>query len=195
MTHLVNYNAPPSEKRFRPADLNELREIQRDIEESEKSALATEWSQSAWTTDIQGVSLAIAQAESGRDVLIAQDEDGYYFAVAASIAAGGQKVKISFSITHNISSSKGWGRYSARTQSGLLVQSSTGNEWVSAPHSGETAEGAEIVAVLQTMERVGKRREENISTESYRLVAATGQRAELGYWNGLQVIVENARIA
>lgn len=104
-------------------------------------------------------------------------------------------MKINFEVAHNISSSKGWGRYSVRTQSALLVQSSTGNEWVSAPHSGEAEEGTAITATLQTMERVGKRREEKISTESYRLIAAEGQRAELGYWNGLQIVVENAFIA
>lgn len=82
-----------------------------------------------------------------------------------------------------------------RPRGGPLVQSSSGNEWVSAPHIGEAAEGTEIAVRLQTMERVGKRREERIDNYDYRLIATLGERAELGFWNGLQVIVENARIA
>lgn len=104
---------------------------------------------------------------------------------------------ITFQITHNISHSKGWGRYKANTPAGPLVASSTGNEWVSAPHSGEAEEGTLITATLQTMRRSGKGRtsKENVDTTPYNLIAAEGQRAELGYWDGLQVVVENARIA
>jgi hypothetical protein len=104
---------------------------------------------------------------------------------------------IQFTIAHNISSSKGWGRYKAQTAAGKLIESSTGNEWVSAPHAGEIEPGAAITATLQTMERVGKgsRQRENIDTSSYSLIAEPGARAELGYWNGLQVVVENARVA
>jgi hypothetical protein len=102
---------------------------------------------------------------------------------------------VRFEIAHNISSSKGWGRYRASVNGQSLVASSTGNEWVSAPHSGIAEDGEEITVTLQTMERVGKMKREERNTTDYRLVAATGARAELGYWNGLQVIVDNARIA
>lgn len=102
-------------------------------------------------------------------------------------------MRITFEIAHNISNSKGWGRYSASTAAGPLVRSRTDNVWVSAPHSGETEEGTPITVTLQTMERVGKRRTETINTESYNLIAADGQRAEIGYWRGLQVIVSGAR--
>ena len=67
---------------------------------------------------------------------------------------------VHFAITHNISSSKGWGRYKAAANGCPLVQSSTGNEWVSAAHSGEIVEGSTITATLQTMERVGKMKKE-----------------------------------
>ena len=102
---------------------------------------------------------------------------------------------VHFAITHNISSSKGWGRYKAAANGCPLVQSSTGNEWVSAAHSGEIVEGSTITATLQTMERVGKMKKETIASETYTLVAAEGQQAEIGCWNGLQVVVTNARRA
>ena len=106
-------------------------------------------------------------------------------------------MKITFTIVSNISHSKGWGRYKANTPAGRLVASSTGNEWVSADHSGDAEEGTPITATLQTMQRHGKGRtcREEIETKLYSLVAAAGQRAELGAWWGLQVVVENARIA
>ena len=63
-------------------------------------------------------------------------------------------MQIEFKIAHTISSSKGWGRYQAATAAGPLVQSSTGNVWVSAPHAGEAEDGTEITVTLQTMERV-----------------------------------------
>lgn len=104
-------------------------------------------------------------------------------------------MKIQFAITHNLSTSKGWGRYKASTVAGSLVQSATGNEWVSASHSGECEAGSEITVVLETMERVGKgsRQREVRDAETYRLIAEAGQTAELGYWNGLQVAVDGAR--
>ena len=105
-------------------------------------------------------------------------------------------MKITFEIGHNISHSKGWGRYKANTPAGKLVVSTTGNEWVYAGHSGEAEEGTPITATLQTMRRSGKGRtsKENVNTTPYSLVAAQGQRAELGHWDGLQVIVENAHL-
>jgi hypothetical protein len=103
-------------------------------------------------------------------------------------------MQITFTIAHNISHSKGWGRYKAITPSGRLVKSSTGNEWVSASHAGEAEEGTPITATLQTMQRVGKLKKESINATDYNLIAAEGRRAEIGYWNTLQVVVENARV-
>ena len=101
-------------------------------------------------------------------------------------------MQIEFKIAHTISSSKGWGRYQAATAAGPLVQSSTGNVWVSAPHAGEAEDGTEITVTLQTMERVRRTGKENIATEVYRLIARPGSQAELGYWNGLLVVVSGA---
>lgn len=103
-------------------------------------------------------------------------------------------MKINFEITHNISSSKGWGRYKAALATGAkIVESSTGNEWVSAAHAGDVEPGAEIVVRLQTMERSGKMRKETIENYDYRVIAKDGSRATLGFWNGLEVVVENAQ--
>lgn len=102
---------------------------------------------------------------------------------------------VKFEITHNISHSKGWGRYKVAANGQPLVKSSTGNEWVSAGHSGEIAEGTPITATLQTMQRVGKMRKESINSTDYALIAETGASASLGYFNGLQVVVSGARLA
>lgn len=106
-------------------------------------------------------------------------------------------MEIKFAIAHNISHSKGWGRYAADVNGTHLVTSSTGNVWVSSPHSAETSEGVKINVTLQTMERVGKRERsrEQIESSQYALVARQGARAELGHWNGLQVIVDGAELA
>ena len=100
---------------------------------------------------------------------------------------------IQFEITHNISSSKGWGRYRASTPTTKLVASATGNEWVSAPHSGTVEEGTPITVTLQTMQRSGKMRKETINTVDYALVSAPGATVTLGFWNGLEVSVAGAR--
>ena len=104
-------------------------------------------------------------------------------------------IEVRFSISHNISASKGWGRYKASAEGVTLVQSATNNAWVSATHSGQANEGAIIHVTLQTMERVGKRREERIDSYDYHLVADRGASATIGHWNGLEVIVEGARLA
>lgn len=82
MKYITNYNAPPSADMFKPASVEELRLIQAEIMESEKSSLQTEWSQSAWSTDASGISAAIELSTHGEQILVAQDEDGFYFATA-----------------------------------------------------------------------------------------------------------------
>jgi len=104
-------------------------------------------------------------------------------------------MEITFALAHNISSSKGWGRYRASTPAGPLVLSRTGNEWVSAGHSGDVADGTPVAVTLQTMERVGKMRRERIDSYEYSLVAEQGSTADLGWQSGLRVMVEGARLA
>lgn len=99
---------------------------------------------------------------------------------------------IEFTITHNISSSKGWGRYQASTSDGPLVMSSTGNTWVSAGYSGECEAGSEITVTLQSQEST-KNGKKNTQTDTYHLVAETGASAVLGFWNGLEVTVVGAK--
>lgn len=115
--------------------------------------------------------------------------------MTSQIPSVGARNTVQFRITRNISHSKGWGRYKAQNAAGPIVQSSTDNEWVSAPHSGSVSTGTEFSVTLQTMERVGKYHKETINIEQYKLVSDPGARAELGYWNGFQLVVEGARLA
>jgi hypothetical protein len=101
-------------------------------------------------------------------------------------------VKVSFTLTHNISHSKGWGRYAASTARGNLVQSSTGNEWVSASHVGEATEGTEITAKIQYMLRTKKGREEIYNDAPYKLIAKQGATAKIGAFNGVEIMIEGA---
>lgn len=78
---------------------------------------------------------------------------------------------INIEILSNPSTSKGWARYSAP---GAAVRSNTGNQWVSADHSGEVAEGAEFVLTTQVCLITGKAKRKEITTEEVRLVAREG---------------------
>lgn len=62
--------------RFESCDQRRIAEIVAEIAEYSDSAISTEWSQHATDTDRRGAKWAQQQ----EDVLIAQDEDGYYFA-------------------------------------------------------------------------------------------------------------------
>lgn len=101
---------------------------------------------------------------------------------------------IEFTITHQISNSKGWGRYSAKSSAGPLVQSSTGNEWVSAPHNGELTEGKLFTVTTQT-QTVSKSGKKTLDTNNWHLVASAGATAVIGYWTGLEITVQGARRA
>jgi hypothetical protein len=101
---------------------------------------------------------------------------------------------VTFSITHQISSSKGWGRYSASVDGTPVVQSSTGNAWVSAGHSADVVDGTVIVVTLQSQEST-KNGKKNTQTDTYRIVAKNGSSAILGFWNGLEVTVSGAEVA
>ncbi len=81
MQYLTNYTAPPARDAFKPADMKRLVEIATEIANASRSALQTEWSAAAWRTDDECVGRAIGAINAGQSVLVAQDEDGWYFAV------------------------------------------------------------------------------------------------------------------
>lgn len=81
---LLKYNAPPHTDRFRETTIEELKTIQAAILDSEASALQTEESRNSWEADSEGVESAIAAATNGWTILVALEEDGYYFAVEAT---------------------------------------------------------------------------------------------------------------
>lgn len=101
-------------------------------------------------------------------------------------------VTVDFSITHNVSTSKGWGRYKVTGQDGaVLIQSRTGNEWVSAGHSCDVPGGTPITVTIQLMLRVGKTRRETRYTDDYRLIAAAGETATCG--GNLELTITGAK--
>lgn len=77
---LINYSTAPSVDQFHIATIAELESISAEIDAAESSSLQTEWSKSAWQTDREACTRALALARGGKSVLVAQDEDGYYFA-------------------------------------------------------------------------------------------------------------------
>jgi hypothetical protein len=77
----ADYNAPPRDPdAFSPATVEELSEI---VAEAEKGYVtgSTEWGRNAQDADEAGARWAIQLLSEGRKPFIAQDEDGYYFAV------------------------------------------------------------------------------------------------------------------
>jgi hypothetical protein len=108
-------------------------------------------------------------------------------------------IEIRFTLASMPSHSKGWARYKADANGSRLIESRTGNEWVSAPHAGQAAEGAEIIVTTQTMLRSGKGRtaKETTATRTYRMVAEAGATARIGPsfgGNTIAIDVTNARM-
>lgn len=107
------------------------------------------------------------------------------------------KTAVQFDLLDKPSNSKGWGRYSAWVDGVAIVTSRTGNEWVSASHGGECAEGATIILKCQTMNRK-KRGGEETATEEFRLIAAAGETCEIEsrpMAQGIRLRVTGARLA
>ena len=96
-------------------------------------------------------------------------------------------------ITHNISRSKGWGRYKIVADGRPVVTSATGNEWLYAGKEFELPEGTEFSITLETSETAKKSGRENRQSETHRLVADASASAKIGYWDGLEVVVSGAR--
>jgi hypothetical protein len=107
-------------------------------------------------------------------------------------------VAVSIKISSKPSSSKGWGRYAlALSSCQAIVTSSSGNEWVSAPHAGEAAEGAELALKIQVMLKIGKTKRQEITTETHALVAAEGESCEVDLTpgsQGLRLSITGARL-
>jgi hypothetical protein len=107
--------------------------------------------------------------------------------------------QVRFELLDKPSSSKGWGRYSAKSGDAFVVRSRTGNEWVSASHdSEELAVGDAITLSCQTMNKVGKFRKEQIATETFHLVVEPGAECEIEsrpMAQGMRLKVTGARLA
>jgi len=106
-------------------------------------------------------------------------------------------VTVKFTLATMPSSSKGWARYKAAAVDGAnLIESRTGNEWVSAPHDGETVEGAEFCVDSQTMLKTQKTRTGTLYARRHRLVAEAGATCRIGagFHNSLTIDIQNARM-
>jgi hypothetical protein len=79
---IMHYSAAPDASEFQTADLARLNEIRDELNDpgTSRSARVTEWSQRAYDTDCEACMKAIALARSGKQIYVAQDDDGYYFA-------------------------------------------------------------------------------------------------------------------
>ena len=78
VTLFTAYTAPAGT--WQEATEYDLAIIARQIAESEESANATEWSRATWELDRDGIRWAINQRMEHKTVLVARDEDGFYFA-------------------------------------------------------------------------------------------------------------------
>lgn len=108
--------------------------------------------------------------------------------------------EVKFHIMDKPSNSKGWGRYSVNQDGRKIIQSNTGNEWVSSDKAGNAEVGTQIALKTQVMLRVGKnaRAREEISTETFALIVEDGASCEIHFRpgsQGLKLAVTGARLA
>lgn len=80
MNYLTTYSAPPPRSAFKLASLDRLAEIRAELDACEKSARQTEAASAAWDSDSAACDAAIVAAARKHTVLVAQEDDGYYFA-------------------------------------------------------------------------------------------------------------------
>lgn len=131
---------------------------------------------------------------------LAKRAEARRLADAEDTASRANLVALRFELVSKPSNSKGWARYAASIAGdggARVVASRTGNEWVSASHAGSAPAGVELDVRLQVMLRIGRSKQEQISTETYRLVAAEGASTDLELRpgsQGLRVRVEGARL-
>lgn len=83
MKHLVEYNAPPADDQFREVDARGLADIIGQIQLLGHTA-TTEASLAGYNLDVDCATRAAELMDSeGAVILVARDEDGYYFAYGA----------------------------------------------------------------------------------------------------------------
>jgi hypothetical protein len=107
--------------------------------------------------------------------------------------------QVQFQLIDKPSSSKGWGRFAAKSGDAIVLRSRTGNEWVSASHDSDDLEqGAAVKLTCQTMNKVGKFKKEQIETETFDLVVEDGAECEIEsrpMAQGMRLKVVGARLA
>lgn len=104
---------------------------------------------------------------------------------------------VSITVVDQPSKSKGWARYALSVAGSPVLKSSTGNRWVSASHSGEAQDGAELVLEVETMNRQGKMSREERRTERFTLIvdaAATAEIESRPMAQGMRLRVAGARV-
>jgi hypothetical protein len=105
---------------------------------------------------------------------------------------------VKFSLTDKPSNSKGWARYSVAQGDRKVIESNTGNMWVSSSKEGQAEAGSEIVLTAQVMLREGKYNKETVYPEVTKLIVEDGATAEISFRPGSQGImikIEGARRA
>lgn len=107
---------------------------------------------------------------------------------------------IKFTLESKPSNSKGWGRYAVAQGEKKIIESNTGNQWVSSNKEGLAEAGSEIEITAQVMLREGKgfRAAENVYMEKTMLIVEDGATAEISFRPGSQGVtikVEGARRA
>lgn len=107
---------------------------------------------------------------------------------------------VAVSILDKPSNSKGWGRYAVDQDGRKVVESRTGNQWVSANHAGDAQPGSQITLTMQVMLRVGNsgRQREEVSKEIHTLIVEDGASCEIEFRpgsQGLRLAITGARQA
>lgn len=98
-------------------------------------------------------------------------------------------IGIGITIIDQPSRSKGWARYKVTDAAGVPVMtSSTGNEWMSAPHGGEFEPGAVLTLVIECELITGKGRAARRvrSAEAVALIVTDGAEDTVQYRPGSQ---------
>lgn len=91
---------------------------------------------------------------------------------------------IKIEIISQPSRSKGWSRYSLKQGATRIIESRTGNEWVSADHEGQ-AEG-DATLTMQVCLREGRNNKETVYPKTVTLRPADGTVSEIEHRPGSQ---------
>lgn len=107
---------------------------------------------------------------------------------------------VKFQLLDTPSRSKGWGRYSVSQSDRKVIESTTGNHWVSSSKEGAAEAGSIIELTAQVMLRVGKgyTAREEIKSQIIRLIVEDGATHEIYFRPGSQGIrigITGARLA